>query len=199
MRRLINETQGEMGIYIALIHYPVMDKHGRAVATAITNLDIHDLARVARTYNVSRFYVVNPIPSQQWLANRVIQHWLEGYGAEYNPTRQEAVKLASVVADLEEVIEDIGKDNDLPVVFVATTAKPLPHRISFKELREKIYKTPANYCILFGTGWGLHPSLILDVDYVLEPIRGVGDFAHLSVRSAAGIILDRLIYPDKSP
>lgn len=185
-----------MGVYIALIHYPVRDKHDRAVATAITNLDIHDLARAARTYNVEQFYIVTPIPMQQWLANRVIQHWREGYGAEYNPTRKEALQLARVVADLEEVVEDISKDNDLPVVFVATTARSLPHRISFKELRQKMRESPANYCILFGTGWGLHPSLMLDVDYVLEPIRGVGDFAHLSVRSAAGIILDRLLSKD---
>ena len=30
-------------------------------------------------------------------------------------------------------------------------------------------------------------------DVVLEPIRGTGDYNHLSVRSAASIILDRLL------
>ena len=46
---------------IALIHHPVLDKNRDIVATAVTNLDIHDIARSARTYGVGRYYVVTPI------------------------------------------------------------------------------------------------------------------------------------------
>ena len=45
---------------------------------------------------------------------------------------------------------------------------------------------------MFGTGWGLAPEVIDRCDDLLEPILGVGDYNHLSVRSAAAIILDRL-------
>lgn len=31
---------------IALIHYPVYDKNHDIVATAVTNLDIHDISRI---------------------------------------------------------------------------------------------------------------------------------------------------------
>ena len=185
-----------MNVNIALVHYPVLDKHGETVATSITNLDIHDLARAATTYNVRRFYVVNPIPGQQWLANRVIQHWMEGYGAEYNPTRQEALRIAKVVGDLEEAAEDMEKDTSCPIVFVGTTARMLPHHISFTALREKLQDEHTAFCIVFGTGWGLHPSLLMDFDHVLEPIKGAGEFNHLSVRAATAIILDRLLSPD---
>ncbi|NNL76133.1 MAG: RNA methyltransferase, partial [Desulfobacterales bacterium] len=41
--------------------------------------------------------------------------------------------------------------------------------------------------------WGLTESFITKADYVLEPIAGVADYNHLSVRSAAAIILDRLL------
>lgn len=192
-----------MSTYIALVHYPVLDKKGRVVATSITNLDIHDLARAAFTYGIARFYIVTPIPGQQWFANRVIQHWLEGFGAEYNPTRKTAMQIVTVVPDLEAVVEDIesqsaGKDSTSNLYFVGTTARVLPQQISYSALRQKMNapeSPPADYCIVFGTGWGLHPSLLLDMDYILEPIKGCGDYNHLSVRSAAGIILDRLFAP----
>ena len=46
--------------------------------------------------------------------------------------------------------------------------------------------------LLFGTGWGLTVEVLGQADMVLEPIRGVGDYNHLSVRAAAAVILDRL-------
>ncbi len=41
-----------MDIYIGLVHHPVRNRHGETVATAVTNLDIHDIARAARTYGI---------------------------------------------------------------------------------------------------------------------------------------------------
>ena len=46
---------------IALVHHPVLDKNGQIVTTAVTNMDIHDIARSAATYGVRRFYVVTPV------------------------------------------------------------------------------------------------------------------------------------------
>ena len=40
-------------IYLALLHYPVYDKGHKVVTTSITNMDIHDIARSARTYNLA--------------------------------------------------------------------------------------------------------------------------------------------------
>ena len=39
-------------IYIALLHTPVINRNGAIVTTSVTNMDIHDLARSARTYGV---------------------------------------------------------------------------------------------------------------------------------------------------
>jgi hypothetical protein len=36
-------------LYLALLHYPVYDKDHKIVTTSITNMDIHDIARSART------------------------------------------------------------------------------------------------------------------------------------------------------
>jgi hypothetical protein len=49
------------------------------------------------------------------------------------------------------------------------------------------------YLLVFGTAWGLAEPFISEADYILEPISGRTDYNHLSVRSAAGIILDRLL------
>jgi hypothetical protein len=46
---------------------------------------------------------------------------------------------------------------------------------------------------MLGTGWGLSDEILERSDYFLEPIRGTGDFNHLSVRSACAIMLDRLL------
>jgi len=48
-------------LYIALLHYPVYNKEGKVVTTAIANMDIHDIARLAKTYGLRGFYVINPI------------------------------------------------------------------------------------------------------------------------------------------
>jgi hypothetical protein len=46
--------------------------------------------------------------------------------------------------------------------------------------------------LLLGTGWGLAAEVLERVDDVLEPIAGSGPYNHLSVRTAAAIVLDRL-------
>ena len=77
-------------LYIVLLHYPVYNKEGKIVTTAIANMDIHDIARLAKTYGAQGFYIVNPILEQRNLAQEIISHWREGYGAHYNKFRQAA-------------------------------------------------------------------------------------------------------------
>ena len=49
-------------LFAALIHHPVVDRTGAIVTSAVTSLDLHDLARAARTYDVRAVFVVHPIP-----------------------------------------------------------------------------------------------------------------------------------------
>ena len=42
-----------MNTWVALAHHPVLDKDGRIVTTAVTNLDVHDIARAARTFGLA--------------------------------------------------------------------------------------------------------------------------------------------------
>lgn len=180
-------------IYMALIHYPIRGKDGSIISTAVTNLDVHDLARSARTYNVKRYYIVTNLPAQQDVVKKVLHFWREGYGSRYNPSRTESLRNVELKSYLEDVIEDIEREEgEKPLIFF-TSALKRPSSITYEEGREIILNTEKPVLILFGTGWGLPDEILVISDYVLEPIRAGSDFNHLSVRAAAAIILDRLI------
>ena len=70
-----------MKLYIGLLHYPVYNKNKQKIASAITNFDLHDISRLARTYGIKRFFVITPIRGQQRFAERLINHWIIGFGA----------------------------------------------------------------------------------------------------------------------
>ena len=180
-------------VYIALLHHPVYDKNGQVVTTAVTNMDIHDIARSGCTYGIRGFYVVTPVKVLQKLALKIISHWEEGYGSRYNVTRKEALALTRIRDTLDDVLIDIEREcGDRPIL-IGTSAKTREGRTSFIELREMLQRTARPFLILLGTGWGLTEAIIAQSDYVLEAIEGFTDYNHLSVRSAAAIVLDRLL------
>lgn len=63
-----------MGLYLGLVHFPVIDKHGLTIASAVTTTDLHDIARAAKTYGVKAMFVLTPLEDQQELAERVKRH-----------------------------------------------------------------------------------------------------------------------------
>ncbi|MBI4378347.1 MAG: RNA methyltransferase [Nitrospinae bacterium] len=181
-----------MNIFIALVHYPVYNKKGEVVVTSITTLDIHDIARTAKTYGISKFYILTPLLTQRELAQRILRHWIEGYGAEYNPTRRDAFLITSVAGGLGDIIEDIERSTGKTPKIIVTDARKFPDSISFNELKKELIK-PYVFLFLFGTGWGLERGLIQRADYRLEPVEGITDYNHLPVRGAIAIIIDRLL------
>ncbi len=181
-------------IYVALTHYPVVNKRGDIIASALTNLDLHDIARAAKTYGVKSFFIVTPLSDQKVLANKIIAHWTGGVGAVHNPARRRALELIKVKDSIEEVAEDIKKrENSYPKT-VTTCARRYPASIGYAEFRNMI-ECDMPHLLIFGTAWGLAESFISEADFVLEPITGTTGYNHLSVRSAAAIILDRLLGP----
>jgi tRNA (guanine37-N1)-methyltransferase len=180
-------------VFLALLHHPVYDKNKQVVTTALTNMDIHDIARSARTYGVRGFYAVTPVKALQKLALRILEHWEVGYGSEYNSTRKEALSVARIRATLDDVLIDIEREVDARPIVIATSARSGEGRTSFAALKEMLIRKAHPLLILLGTGWGLTESVLAQADFVLEPIEGTADYNHLSVRSAAAIMLDRLL------
>jgi tRNA (guanine37-N1)-methyltransferase len=180
-------------LYVGLLHWPVRNKKGEVVATAVTNSDIHDIARACQTFGVGRYFLITPIEEQRRLVGEILGHWVDGYGARHNPTRKEAIQNAQVVRDLEEARAVIGRRHKAEALTIVTSARESEAAISFAEARYRLASGPRPILLLFGTGWGLTDEYLSCMDLRLEPIRGVGEWNHLSVRSAVSIILDRLL------
>ncbi|MCP4021969.1 MAG: RNA methyltransferase [Desulfobacteraceae bacterium] len=176
---------------MALIHFPVMNRKKQPIGSALTTIDLHDIARASITFGVKGFYVVTPFEDQAALANKVIDHWTSGVGGELNPFRKKALELIRVTDSFEEAVRQIETQRNEPVVTVATSAKAYNGSISTIDLKQRLEKE-ASHLVVFGTAWGLAEKLMNACDFILEPILGADDYNHLSVRSAASIYLDRI-------
>ncbi|MEE0775791.1 MAG: RNA methyltransferase, partial [Bacillota bacterium] len=179
--------------YLALVHYPVLDPKGRMIATSVTNLDIHDIARLARTYGAKGYYIVQPGAEQKELVSTLIHYWTQGHGAKMNPDRKEALDYVKVVDSLEEATADIAQTEGKAPLKVGTSAKIRPGIVGYEELSHQMERDDNSYLLVFGTGHGLTEDVLGSMDYILKPIEGRGEYNHLSVRSAVSIVVDRLI------
>lgn len=180
-------------IYLALLHYPVYNKRYDIITTTITSLDLHDIARASLTYGVRRYYVINPLQSQQEMVERMVKYWVSEFGSQYNPTRKEAFSVIKGLPHLSSAVKEIGEQEGAPPLQVVTDARSRAWSISYPALRKRIKEEKRPFLLLFGTGWGLSEQVLQQGDYFLEPIQGVAHYNHLSVRSAVAIILDRLL------
>lgn len=175
----------------------MLDKQGKVVTTSITNLDIHDISRSARTFGLSGYFLVNPEAEQQRVARRIMEHWNTGGGRDYNPDRTEAFRLTRIVSWLEDAVAEVEKECGQRPLVVMTSARTVPgtRRIGYGDLRGRIQAGNQPILLVFGTGWGIEQSLLQTADAVLGPIRPERDsnYLHLSVRAAAVLVFDRLL------
>lgn len=180
------------GVYVSLIHHPVLDRHGAVSTTAVTGLDIHDIARACRTYGVRRCFIITPLKSQREMIEKITEHWIKGYGATFNPDRGEALKLIKSFSSIHQAVEWVEHKEKAEPLTVATTAKKRSGSIHWLELKRLSLEKDLPLFFMFGTGWGLSSEVFENCDVILNPIRGgTGDYNHLSVRNAVGIVLDR--------
>ena len=177
---------------IALVHYPVYNKHHEVVTSALTNLDQHDIARSSKTFGLDRFYIVTPSEEQRKLAERISGHWQQGWGAGYNPDRKEALDIVRVIPSIAKAVEDFQSGFRKPVKLVVTGAAKRSGSIALSIFRTLLQDSEQPFLLLLGTGWGLTDECFAAADIVLKPIAGNGIYNHLSVRSAAAIMLDRI-------
>lgn len=181
-----------MNVHVALLHYPVYNRERQVIVSAITNLDIHDIARAALTYGVRRFFIVTPLEDQRQLVQRLLTHWRDGHGARCHPERKTALRLVTLTASLNEAVASIKDLCGRPPELLATGASLAGLTLSYSQARERIGRGDP-LLLLFGTGWGLSEEVLGMADYLLAPVYGFADYNHLSVRSAVAIILDRLL------
>lgn len=195
--RAIPNDLVQVPVYVALLHHPMINRHGELVTTAVTNMDIHDISRSARTFGVRRYFMVTPLEVQHELVGRILGHWQTDKSKAYHPDRFEAVSLVRLAKDFEEVKIAVASECGEAPEVVLTDARPLPNSISYSEYREELRHPDRTrpLLIVFGTGWGVSDAFYPEVHRILAPVygpEGEGGYNHLSVRSAVAIILDRL-------
>lgn len=193
LEEISKEKTKNSHVWISLVHYPVYNKKHEIINTSITNLDLHDIARAARTFDLSGYFVVQPAKGQKELINTLLNHWAGGFGARYNPDRHNALENLTLVDDLQDAIKIIEEKTGKKPKIIGTSANASKEMIGYSQMRKIIKEKENEYLIVLGTGWGLTDEMMATFDYVLRPIYGVGAYNHLSVRSAASIIMDRLL------
>ncbi len=176
-------------LFVALVHYPVVDAHGRTIATSLTNLDLHDIARLSCTYGLGGYWLCTPLEDQQALARSLLAHWREGEGALANPHRRQALEMVEVVASLEDAMAQVTQRVGRLPRLVATSARGGDTPVH--EVRRWLENEPV--LLVLGTGHGLAPEVLRRAEACLRPVRFLETYNHLSVRAAAAILVDRLV------
>lgn len=179
-------------LYLGLVHYPIYNKRGNIIASAVTNFDIHDIARSCRTYDVQRYYIIHPLQAQKRIIDKILHYWQVGYGHVYNPDRYDALQRVQYMTDIAAAVADIEQRTGKRPYIVTTDAKIYPNTVTYKFMREQLAEGDRPILLLFGTGYGIEAETQSSFDYILEPVYGACDYNHLCVRSAVSIILDRL-------
>ena len=135
---------------------------------------------------------MTPSEEQQKLAERISGHWQQGWGANYNPDRRQALDIVRVTPSVAAAVSDFQLGFSKPVKVAVTGAARRPGSTSLFTFRGLLKESDQPYLLLLGTGWGLTDECFAAADLILEPLAGFGTYNHLSVRSAAAIMLDRL-------
>src|ERR1700688_1821539 len=144
---------------VALIHRSVVNRNAERVTSAITSLDIHDIARAARTYDVRGVFIVHPIPEQRKFAASVIDHWRFDFGRTHDSRRREALERVHIVAELDEAISEAARVSGARPLVVHTSART-ESGVSYADLRVQMEASDAPpMMILFGTGFGMSPEV----------------------------------------
>ncbi len=176
-------------IYVALVHHPIINKNGEKVTTSVTNLDIHDIARSSRTFGVSKYFIVTPIEKQHTLINEILGYWNKDFAHIYNPDRADALSFI----EIKNTFKDITDELDGPIIAM-TGANFKQSDGSMMALQEYSKRENRPILLVFGTGHGLHPEILEQKTYSVDPILGINSdgYNHLSVRSAVAIYLSQL-------
>lgn len=189
-------------LFLCLLHHPVLDKSGKPGTVSLTNLDIHDMCRVSRSYELGGAIFATPLEDQRELGQRLLDHWISGPGARANPDRASALRLGRMAADLDEALAWVAGETGLAPRVIATSARSHWRPKRGGKLRPLAFTPPAVVrrwleqgpaVLVLGTGHGLAPEVLARADAVIAPVRGFSAYNHLPVRAAAAILVDRLL------
>lgn len=178
-----------------LCHYPVRLEQGRTGSSSLTNLDIHDISRISRSYGMGPFYVLLELREQRDILDNILAHWRRAANPEVHADRKRALDQVCAVRNFTELEEKARAYYGIKPTFILSSAnwlesKESGHMLGPEDVREICKNYPV--IILLGTARGLSLKS-LTINYkLLRPLRFL-DENHLSVRAAAAIMADRIL------
>ncbi len=200
MQKLPRTNLGR-NLHMALVHHPVIIEGKNSGTSSLTNLDIHDISRLSRTYGLGAYYIVTPLQDQQEVLKGILQHWVHGAAKYSHSDRAKALRLVHGVDGIADAIAHVQESTGQRPLIWASSAQwdgagmakkiLMPPYISYAKAREIL--CTESVLLLLGTGHGLAPEVIEQCDAILPPLRYLSDYNHLSVRSAASIMVDRIL------
>lgn len=178
-----------------LLHYPVLLDGKKSGASSLTNLDIHDIARISSSYAMGPFYVVTPLADQQLVLEAILRHWTRGPASVAKPDRAFALAGVRPADSLDGAVAHLRERAGAEPRLVATSAswpagKNVPPPLTPNDIRDWCADRPVLLCL--GTARGLACEALERCEGVMRPLRFLG-YNHLSVRSAAAILADRIL------
>jgi hypothetical protein len=177
-----------------LAHHPILDRQRAIVTTAITNLDLHDIARSAYTFGLDALFIAHPVLAQRTLAERVREHWVSGSGARRIPDRKPPMEILKIVASIDDAIEAFGGPDAVELWVTSASAGSGP-LLEHTRAHALLCEPGKSVLLVFGTGWGLADEICERASARLAPVLSprADGYNHLSVRAAAAILFDRLL------
>lgn len=178
--------------YLTLMHSQVLIKGKGVGHTSIASLDIHDIARTSKTFDITQFFLVSELIDQRNILESFLKFWHSRDGEKYNQSRYDAVALVNAQENLTGVIQHIEEKEGVKPIIIATSAKNQTNAEVIDYYSQgKVWQQNRPVLFLFGTGQGLADEVLNECDYILAPVEGMSGYNHLSVRAAVAIILDR--------
>ncbi len=187
--------------YAVLMHTNVMVPGINEGTTSVTSLDIHDIARSARTFGLKGYFVVTPLADQQKIVHKLLSFWRSDAGIGYNGQRHDALQIVNTATSFDEAVAAIEAQEGAAPLIIGTSARQAEHQQHAQPItyydQKRVWHPKRPVIFVFGTGLGLAPSMLERCDFMLPPIGGFSSFNHLSVRSAAAIVFDRWLGSNK--
>jgi len=192
LRSLPRERPGR-NFYLCLVHYPVLLKTKNPGASSLTNLDIHDIARISCGYGLGGLYINTPLTDQAHILQGVLRYWTQGAGAVSNPDRARALSLVRYVPEIAVAVADIEKRaGQRPLVLGSSAEWRKSPAYTPGMAREALASGPV--LLLLGTAHGLAPEALAACDGQLRPLRFLDSYRHFSVRTATAVYVDRILH-----